>query len=222
MQHTVVFVDFENVHELHAAEVPPHAFVMFFRGAKQKAIDDETLDVILTLGRERFTPITLTGEGHNALDFHVAYYLGVELSQHPTSTCIVLSKDAGFDPLIQHLQNRGFDVSRREPLSRPRKPPAAAVKATAAVKPATFKVPAPAKAAALPKAPKPPPKLADVVAFVAAYPVANRPRKRASLVRAVGAHYNGCIDAQQAEVLVAQLLATGKVAEKDGKLAFQC
>lgn len=44
------------------------------------------------------------GQGPNALDFHIAFYLGQELTQRPDSECVVISLDRGFDPLIHNCR----------------------------------------------------------------------------------------------------------------------
>ena len=48
--------------------------------------------------------VTLETTGANALDFHIAYYIGVLSSQDPSAFFHVISKDTGFDPLIKHLK----------------------------------------------------------------------------------------------------------------------
>ncbi len=50
--------------------------------------------------------------GPNALDFHIAFYLGQISLQFPTSNYIILSRDRGFDPLIQHLGKLGLSCRR--------------------------------------------------------------------------------------------------------------
>ena len=48
----------------------------------------------------------------NALDFHIAYYLGVLASVEPLGFFHIISKDTGFDPLIQHLKNKKIFAAR--------------------------------------------------------------------------------------------------------------
>jgi hypothetical protein len=62
--------------------------------------------------RERGVYITLTSGGRNALDFHIAYYLGRLAGVDPAGCFHVISKDTGFDPLIQHLKAKGISVAR--------------------------------------------------------------------------------------------------------------
>jgi hypothetical protein len=48
----------------------------------------------------------------NALDFHVAFYLGVLVASDKDGHFYIVTKDAGFDPLIAHLQGREIRVQR--------------------------------------------------------------------------------------------------------------
>jgi hypothetical protein len=60
--------------------------------------------------------IKISGQGPNALDFHIAFYLGQELAHRPTSECTIFSRDTGFDPLMRHLQALGHTCSRVQSL----------------------------------------------------------------------------------------------------------
>ena len=54
----------------------------------------------------------ISGNGSNALDFHIAYYIG-KLAQHdPVAYFHIISKDTGFDPLIQHLKSQKIGATR--------------------------------------------------------------------------------------------------------------
>ncbi len=57
------------------------------------------------------------GEGQQALDLHIAYYLGKITCDNPHSPIHVVSNDSRFDPLIEHLRNKHqAAVSRSESL----------------------------------------------------------------------------------------------------------
>ena len=60
----------------------------------------------------------MEGTGHNALDFHIAYYLGLLVAKHPADRFVIVSKDAGFDPLIAHLRGRNIRCERIPSLAR--------------------------------------------------------------------------------------------------------
>ncbi len=56
--------------------------------------------------------VTLETPGANALDFHIAYYLGNLAITDPTAYFHIISKDTGFDPLIQHLKSSKISCAR--------------------------------------------------------------------------------------------------------------
>ena len=56
--------------------------------------------------------VLLESAGSNALDFHIAYYIGLLSVQDPTARFNIISKDTGFDPLIKHLKRRGVIAQR--------------------------------------------------------------------------------------------------------------
>ena len=79
--------------------------------------------------------VRLTTSGRNALDFALAYYVGRAVTADPTGHFHIVSKDTGFDPLIEHLRSRHIHADRHDdfapltalaPVSAPAKPPSAA------------------------------------------------------------------------------------------------
>ncbi len=102
MNQSILLVDYENIGKIELGDIPPAVLVPFFFGASQKSVPKEFLKAALNL-RERFVAIDIEGQGKNALDFHIAYYMGEYLTRSPGSPCIILSKDKGFDPLVKHL-----------------------------------------------------------------------------------------------------------------------
>jgi hypothetical protein len=113
---TSLLVDYENIGKIDLAAIPSGVQVRFFFGASQKTVRTEFLMSALKLG-ERFVLTEISGAGPNALDFHIAYYLGEILAHDATHRCVILSKDKGFDPLVKHLVGRGFAVSRAATLA---------------------------------------------------------------------------------------------------------
>ncbi|MEI6218546.1 MAG: PIN domain-containing protein, partial [bacterium] len=57
------------------------------------------------------------GTGRNALDFHIAYYIGRLAAESPGATFLIVSKDTGFDPLIKHLKTQNITCHRLPSLS---------------------------------------------------------------------------------------------------------
>ncbi|MPN45276.1 hypothetical protein SDC9_192843 [bioreactor metagenome] len=64
----------------------------------------------------------MQGVGHNALDFHIAYYLGRLSIQHPAARFVIVSKDTGFDPLVAHLRAQKVECERVTSLAVFQKP----------------------------------------------------------------------------------------------------
>lgn len=106
MPERVLFVDLENVQKIDLSLVPIDAGVMIFYGITQKKLPEDLVVQAQPLG-PRLKWIKISGQGPNALDFHIAFYLGQTLADSPTSECAILSRDTGFDPLMRHLQALG-------------------------------------------------------------------------------------------------------------------
>jgi hypothetical protein len=64
------------------------------------------------VGGERGEYVQINGNVRNALDFHVAFHLGELAARDPGAVFCVISKDKGFDLLIEHLNARGIRARR--------------------------------------------------------------------------------------------------------------
>jgi hypothetical protein len=111
MANPVLLVDLENIQKIDLAAVPADARVRVFYGVTQKKIPTELVVQAQPLGT-RLEWIKISGQGKNALDFHIAFYLGQELTASPASDYVILSRDTGFDPLVRHLHGRGYTCRR--------------------------------------------------------------------------------------------------------------
>jgi hypothetical protein len=115
MADRVLLIDLENVQKVDLSLVPSEARVLVFYGITQKKLPEELVVQAQPLGA-RLKWIKISGQGPNALDFHIAFYLGQELAHRPTSECTIFSRDTGFDPLMRHLQALGHVCSRVQSL----------------------------------------------------------------------------------------------------------
>lgn len=61
---------------------------------------------------ERAEYIKIAGAGPNALDFHIAYYIGRISCNEVDAFFHIISRDTGFDPLIQHLKDQKIFCGR--------------------------------------------------------------------------------------------------------------
>lgn len=107
MRTNYVLIDYENVQPKSLAAlnggVPFKVFV--FVGANQAKVSFEVAQTVQLLG-DQARYIKIAGNGPNALDFHMAYYIGHLAAQDAEAFFHIISKDAGFDPLITHLKSR--------------------------------------------------------------------------------------------------------------------
>jgi hypothetical protein len=55
---------------------------------------------------ERAEYIRIDGSGPNAVDFHISFYIGQIAAADANSYFLIVSKDTGFDPLIEHLKSK--------------------------------------------------------------------------------------------------------------------
>ncbi|HEX5462232.1 MAG TPA: PIN domain-containing protein [Steroidobacteraceae bacterium] len=115
MPERILLVDLENVQTIDLSRVPPNARVKIFYGTTQKKFPARLVVQAQLLG-PRLKWIEISGQGPNALDFHIAFYLGQELTGNPDCECTILSRDTGFDPLISHLVALGRKCRRASSL----------------------------------------------------------------------------------------------------------
>ncbi|MDD5034879.1 MAG: PIN domain-containing protein [Methylococcaceae bacterium] len=106
MKTNYILIDYENVQVKSLALLKGgHFRVKVFLGPTNTKLPIELVLAMQELG-ERAEYIVLEAHGRNALDFHIAYYLGVLSASEPDGFFHVISKDTGFDPLLQHLKTR--------------------------------------------------------------------------------------------------------------------
>jgi len=109
-----VLVDHENVQPtdialLDRTDVRLYVFV----GARQAKLLSEIAIPMQEMG-ERAKYVRASAVGANALDFHIAYYVGRLVTLDPAGLFYIISKDKGYDPLLAHLQAGGVHAKRLE------------------------------------------------------------------------------------------------------------
>jgi hypothetical protein len=107
-----VLIDYENVQPTDLALLRDGPFkIRVFLGPNQARIPVSLATALQAVGRDA-EYVGLETSGSNALDFHIAYYVGVLSSQEPSASFHIISKDSGFDPLIKHLKGKGVLAHR--------------------------------------------------------------------------------------------------------------
>jgi hypothetical protein len=137
----------------------------------------------------------MEGNGHNALDFHIAYYLGRPAVEHPKARFRILSKDAGFDPLLAHLRSQKILCERLPGLADLRPFPASKTK------------PASDRLAVV---------VADLVKRQAA-----RPRTLKTLSSTIHALFQKQLSADELRELLDAVMHRGVVKVSGGKLSYE-
>ena len=124
-----VLIDFENVQpaSLGALTAGEH-HIKVFAGAQQSKVDLGLAKALQSFGAHA-EYIQIVGTGKDALDFHIAFYIGKLSAEHPGASFTIVSRDTGFDPLVKHVATLGIACNRISALS------GSAAKAAAPAKP---------------------------------------------------------------------------------------
>jgi hypothetical protein len=116
MRTNYVLIDYENVQPKDVALLNGHPFKVYvFIGANQTKVPLDLVKTLQPMG-ENANYILISGNGKNALDFHIAFYLGDLACKDPEGFFHVISRDTGFDPLLVHLKERGIHAQRSSDL----------------------------------------------------------------------------------------------------------
>lgn len=113
----IVLVDYENVR---VSNLDPlfslDTNIYIFSGQNQKTIPFELQQSAQKFGN-RIEWIKIAGSGPNALDFHIAYFIGKLIATSEKVYFHIISKDKGFDPLIESIKSDGWPISREATIS---------------------------------------------------------------------------------------------------------
>lgn len=112
MRTNYLLIDLENVKPDNLRLVAGGQFkVKVFVGANQKNLALSMAMALQSLGPDA-EYIQIDGHGKNALDFHIAYYIGRLAAVESSVFFHIISGDAGFDPLIAHLKSKKIYCQR--------------------------------------------------------------------------------------------------------------
>ena len=128
MKTNIILIDFENVQPKDLSPLRGRPCkIKVFCGANQSRLPTSLVAALLPIGADAEL-VLIQGSGRDALDFHIAYYIGRLSTEFPSATFYIVSKDTGFDPLIKHLKSKDIACHRvsslGEILSLSSEPPA--------------------------------------------------------------------------------------------------
>lgn len=110
----IILIDYENLQVKNLDDVYHlDVDVYVFRGPTQNKLPAELIESAQKFG-SRITWIKTSRQGHNALDFHIAYYVGRMAEIDPKVFFHIVSKDDGFDALIDFMKERTLFIDRVE------------------------------------------------------------------------------------------------------------
>ena len=132
MNMNYVLIDLENIQPEHLSVLAGQNFkVLVFVGQNQSKLSFDLVSAVQHLGKNA-EYIKIQGNGPNALDFHIAFYIGQFSAENSDAHFHIISKDKGFDPLIKHLESKQIQVHRHKAISEIPLPKPAKVKKAAA------------------------------------------------------------------------------------------
>ena len=98
-----LLIDFENIQPQNLDKLPTEdTHIWLFLGTQHKSLPISLVASLLPFG-ERAHLIHLQKSGKNALDFYLSYYLGKITSTDPDAQIGILSRDGGYDILVDHI-----------------------------------------------------------------------------------------------------------------------
>lgn len=197
MKANIILIDFENVQPRNLAALRGRpVMTKVFIGANQSKIPFELAAELQPLGQD-VEYIRIQGSGRNALDFHIAYYIGRLSAEFPNAVFHIISKDTGFDPLVKHLKTQNIACHRSGSLGD-----------------------IPTFAPAAPAAPAAAPDRLQKVADVLLRRGLSRPRRLKTLATSIKALLGKQASEEEVNELIAQLTRRGLLTVADGKVTY--
>lgn len=194
MRKNIVLIDFENVQpESLAGLAPEHFQVKIFLGANQASIPTTLARSTQPRG-DGVEYVQISGTGPNALDFHIAFYIGQFAEKDPTACFHIVSKDKGFNPLIEHLKSRHITVVRSDSIDD-----IPAIKHAAATSPK---------------------KRANAFIAQLQKPGFTKPNTRETLSNAINCFFQNRLSAAETDAVIAVLQAKRHITVEDEKIVY--
>ena len=101
MSKPYVLIDFENVQPKTLDRLQPGAVrIKVFLGQHQTRLMLELVQALQPFGADA-EYIAIQGSGPDAVDFHIAFYIGRLAAADPGAAFTIVSRDKGFDPLVR-------------------------------------------------------------------------------------------------------------------------
>jgi len=210
-----VLVDFENVQpdSLAALANGPFRVKVFVGAAQAKGRISFELSHSMQLLGANAEYVKIARTGKNAVDMHIAYYIGRLLEKEPGAAIHIVSKDSDFDPLIEYLHAKGSSCKR--------------VKTIAEVPKHVAQRPAPAKPAAkhTPHVPSPrrphAEKLAPIIKHL--HSLSGKPATSKKLTQTIASYFKqhgGTLPDKTVALIIDELIRLKYVSQDGTKVSY--
>ena len=229
-------IDFENVQPKALDRLQPGTSrIKVFLGQHQSKLMLELVQALQPFGADA-EYIQIQGSGPDAVDFHIAFYIGRVAAHESDAAFNIISKDKGFDPLVRHLN--GLGIACRRLVEIPGAVPVTAIAPAVAVakkvakspakKVAAKKTPAknvtvivePTKKAATAVGTKAPTTHARASEVVALLKKSNKPAKVSTLKSSIKSWLKPAVDDKTVDSIVQSLKDSKKIAVAGTKVTY--
>jgi hypothetical protein len=200
---TIILVDYENVHQVDLSHADPQTTeIKIFVGQAQHNIPFDLVQAAQSFGNT-LEWIKIEGSGKNALDFHVAFFIGklsaekrAEADNRPVSF-VIISRVKGFDPLIRYASQHDVDCRRIDAMQPP-----AQETVTSSMESEDDN-------------------LTKAVELIAKIQKNKRPKTRGTLSKYLATHFQKSMSSTDGDEVIASLLVKQKIVEEGKKLVYQ-
>jgi len=229
---THILVDFENVQPQDMSLLRGDRYrVVIFRGPHQNKLDFDVVEALQPLG-SNVRYVQSDKQGKNALDFHIAFYLGRLVPERlgndspdgKSERFIVITNDGGFDELLSHVRSLGYEATKAATIRDALGQHAVADKAVAPAMKSTAPKAAPVgkgtkKAPGGPQKTAKPDILQKLIANFRLHPK-TRPSTRAALERHIGTALGGKAVPAEVQDVIATLEGGGVLKVSGEKVEY--
>ncbi len=113
---TTLLIDYENIQNIDLSIIQEQDIdIKIFVGHNQNKIPFNLVKTAQNFG-QKIEWVKVQGIGNNALDFYIAFTLGKLVKDIEGGIFLVLSKDKGFDPLVNYINKSNNKCKRIENL----------------------------------------------------------------------------------------------------------
>lgn len=223
-----ILVDFENVQPKELSALKGGGFkVMVFVGPAQTSVKVDLAEQLHEFAPPGLSPyVRVKTRGPNALDMHIAYYIGRIAERDSSASFHIVSRDRDYDSLMGHLGDQGITCRRWHSIAEIKGVTAPVVSVARAAAPkrlpkakAKPALPAPAPAKVAPKAAAPD-RVSEVVENLR-----KRARARPSTLSALKSTIKSLFRATpiadaDADRIADELKRRGVISVKDDKITY--